>query len=376
MKAWTDAQTGVLWIRDLFPHARYKARRLIYEYDAERLMGHGGRAEESILDEAMSLVTHLVADRELQDAVARPIVFICHEFGGLLVKRALAYSHSRSSPNIEHVRYIFRSTFAILFMSTPHQGFGKEALMLSRGYGSQGPNHFALSLMENSEVIQEITDQFAPLLKYFRVYNFWEQLTTSSGGKPFFVVDRPSAAPAWDNVDQCGINASHSAMIKFSTHKAPGYQLVLATLAAYIKAAPEETRRRWDQDQEIVRRGREHEAENLLGRGASANPRPRSDSRRSNRSTEDGDSDDVSTPYINVHYVVRQRSEIFVGRQRQMDSAMASFGRVRTKVGRRPKVLVIYGLSGSGKTQFCLRFAEENRNRCVAPNPDTWLLVC
>ncbi|KAK5661095.1 hypothetical protein OQA88_10985 [Cercophora sp. LCS_1] len=381
VKAWTDAKTGALWIRDIFPQSKYNVRRLVYEYDAERLMAPGGVAADSIYDEAVGLINHLNADRELLGAEARPIIFVCHEFGGLLVKRALAYSHSRNDVKIDHLRFIFRSTYAILFMSTPHEGFKKEALMRLYGDSHLGPSQFSLSLLERSGTLQEITDQFAPIRKNFHVSNFWEQQKTAHGNASFYVVERDSAAPLWDDVVRGGINATHSDMIKFGNQNAPGYRLVLATLSKHIRAAPDAISRRWEQDLEILRRSREHEADNLLrpDNTFSSTSRSRSPSQdplimpppspTPTTSTEtlvnqDSGSEGPSTPFMNVHYLVRQRSDYFVGRQRQMTSLQEKFGVVKPRRSlRKPKVFVIFGLPGSGKTQFCLRYLEQSCHR-------------
>ncbi|KAK4446133.1 hypothetical protein QBC34DRAFT_412015 [Podospora aff. communis PSN243] len=170
-------------------------------------------------------------------------------------------------------------------------------------------------------------------------------------------------------------------MVKFGSHTAPGYRLVHATLKKYVEAAPGEIANRWKQDLEIIRRGREHEAENLLrpGRATSTPPtaRPsvrepssaRPPSQEAMGSTEslespDGESECPSTPpSVNVHYLVGPRSEYFVGRQKQMVSLSENFGAVKSRASRKPKIFVIYGLPGSGKSQFCLRYLEENRHR-------------
>lgn len=376
-------------MRDIFPHDKYKARLLLYEYDADRLLAPGGPDINGIFDEAVTLVNHLIANRELQRAERRPVVFVCHEFGGLLVKRALAYSNSRKDHRVEHIRSIYRSTIAILFMATPHQGFRKDAILHAYRSRHTEANHFILSLLEGSEALQEITDHFAPIMKHFSVYNFWEQVRTPIGRHKFYIVDRVSASPGWNEVDQCGINSTHSGMVKFSTPNSPGYQLVLAALDKYIRSASTTVTKKWEQDFEIIRRERQHEAENLFP-GAVPDDYPSLgsliagsttfnatsstslvDSPESSREslTYVGEAvEEPATPCVNIHYLVNRRSEYYVGRQKQTELLQQRFGNRSHRKGRKPKVFVIYGLPGSGKTQFCLRYSEENRHRQVLPN--------
>jgi hypothetical protein len=334
-------------------------------------MAPGGPAANGIYDEAVTLVMELVADRQLKKAERRPIIFICHGFGGLLVKRALAFSNSRNAAKVEHSRSIIRSTVALLFMATPHHGVTKESLLFMHSAKHPGPSQFMLSLLEGSETLQEISDQFAPLLKLFSIYNFWEQIETDLGDSRTFIVDRTSAAPpSWSDVDKCGINTTHSGIIKFRNKGSPGYSLMLAALDKYIDTAAYVIGRRWQQDSEILQKERVHEVESLqanLQAGTSIPPpaiSPMSSVHIQEPtqppSRSDTQSSGPSTPCINVHYLVRRRSEYFVGRQNQADSLKLRFG---IEVARRPKVFVIYGLPGSGKTQFCLKYLEDNRHR-------------
>lgn len=372
-------------MRDLFPHYKYRARSLIYEYDAGSFTTPGALAGNGLYDEAVSLVNHLESDRGLQNAEQRPIIFVCHEFGGVLVKRALAYSRSKSGVHVEHLRSIYRSTGGIIFMGTPHQGFTKDTLLLSHGSYHRGPSQFILTLIEGSEALQEVTDQFAPLMKEFRIYNFWESERTTFGQTSAFMVERASAAPSWD-VDQCGIRATNSRMAKFGSRSSPGYRLVLATLEKYIKAAPSETRRRWDRDCRLVQREREHEAQDLLSSDRFFFEERRqtsyitTESTRSHRSQSsvsgveptpsehEPPGGTATPPYTNVHYFVRTRSEYFVGRRKQLKHLQNSFGSINPQQGNKPKVFVIYGLPGSGKSQFCLRYLEEMRHELVPSN--------
>lgn len=385
MDAWTDVATGVLWMRDLFPHAKYGARSLIYEYDAEGLTTPGALTVNGIYDEAVTLVNYLESDRALSNAEDRPIVFVCHEFGGILVKRALAYSRSKSGVNVEHLRSIYRSTTGIIFIGTPHHGFTKDTVLLSHSNDENGPSQFLLTLLEGSEALREVTDQFAPLLKEFRIYNFWEKNKTIFAKHSAYIVERASAAPNWD-VDQCGIGTTNSRLAKFSSRSSPGYRLVLATLEKYIKAAPRETERRWEQDLRLVQRERENEALTLLSTSQAfveAQNRATLSSQIASTSghllRNSSPANEASTissapeetvgsttpPYANVHYYVRTRSEYFVGRRKQMEHLQENFGLIKPMQGVKPKVFVIYGLPGSGKSQFCLRYLEERRHESV-----------
>ncbi|KAI1419968.1 hypothetical protein F5Y12DRAFT_720093 [Xylaria sp. FL1777] len=278
-------------------------------------MAPGGPDFNGVFDEAVSLVNHLIAGRELHQAERRPIIFICHEFGGLLVKRALAYSHSRKDFRVEHIRSICRSTIAVLFMATPRQGFTKDAILYANRSRHPEPSNFMLSLLEGSEALQEITDQFC---------------------------------------------ATHSGMVKFSSSASPGYKLVLAALDKYIRSATTTIVRRWEQDHEIIRRQRQHEVENLLpetllnagfsswsfnSESAVFNVTPSiSSSVTSPGSSREsasflGDSSAGSTTlFVNIHYLVNRRSEYYIGRQKQMDHLKRQFGDTKQGLGRKPKV--------------------------------------
>lgn len=361
---------------------------LLYEYDAESLMKPGGLADTSIYAEAVSLVNHLVADRETENAEQRPIIFLCHEYGGILLKRALSYSHSRRDVKLEHLRSIYRSTVSIMFMATPHLGLKKSTVLLYSEQEQHGPSQFTLNMIEGSEALQEVTDQFAPLVKDFRIYNFWETEKTTFGKTAALIVERSSAAPIWD-VDQCGIKATHADIVRFKSRASPGYRLVLAALEKYVKMAPREARRKWEQDIRLIQEERDHEALALYsmnhkfpeGTGRilpfappPVEPRPLTlEKGTSSNSIESVTTDSITIeaprstgtatpPDINVHYLVRRRSEYFVGRQKQTEHLQEQFGAVKSRKSRKPKTFVIFGLPGSGKTQFCLRFIEERRH--------------
>jgi hypothetical protein len=355
VETWTDPQTGTLWLRDLFPHEKYNVRVLTYGYKAESLSTPGQGTTDRLLAYANSFVAELCAERELSNSHDRPIIFICHGFGGILVKRALVLSSTSKAKNVEHRRSIYISTYAIIFMGTPHAGMSKNAILIPQHGNRIGPGQFMLNLLPRSEMLQDITDQFAPLMNRFSVYYFWEQVETRAGAFIGYIVDAESAAPAINVVDRCGIMATHSGMAKFKSRGDNGYQVVLGALARCIKAAPELVRVRWIHDQQILAEERWNEADE----------RRREAEKVLSSLSLDSVTTLVETMDSNEIYLVRHRSShYFTGRRRHAELLKDKFLEPLPKHKRHEHhVFVVYGLGGSGKTQFCLKYAEDNASR-------------
>ena len=71
-----------------------------------------------------------------------------------------------------------------------------------------------------------------------------------------------------------------------------------------------------------------------------------------------------STDFNELYMVPRCSTPQFTGRQLQATMLEEELGRPETAPSeQRHKIAVIYGLGGSGKTQFCLRYVESHRSR-------------
>ncbi len=211
------------------------ARILTWGYNANVTSLLGNTSSDRILNHAQTLVAQLEADRSVR-AVHHEFVdrgclltpkcaslktqrsdllfFFATPWVGLLSKRffriskypgnllifpiqALAYSASRTSAHIEHLHSIYVSTYAVLFLGTPHNGSDKAKLagigqrMLSALVPKKvwdTDSQLLNALQEGSETLQAITDQFAPLMKQFRIFFFWEQERTDLGYTKGYVI--------------------------------------------------------------------------------------------------------------------------------------------------------------------------------------------
>lgn len=83
-----------------------------------------------------------------------------------------------------------------MFLGTPHDGSDKailasyarcmvEFLVPSKLCDTNG--ELLDALKPGSETLKDITDMFAPLMKYFRIYFFWEQEKMDLHGKYDYV---------------------------------------------------------------------------------------------------------------------------------------------------------------------------------------------
>lgn len=184
---------------------------------------------------------------KLNGTSTKPIIFLCHSLGGIIVKRALSYAQTRTAQKVSNDRLIFTCTYAVLFFGTPHHGtswanYLTRIKQLGAPAGMKKSDLLGALRLE-SETLQNITDYFVALLPHLRVYFFWEQEPTTvvlARGAVVrdFVVPKESAAPLHDNTERAGIAADHRGMVKFETPQAQGFRLVVDALMRYGEEAP------------------------------------------------------------------------------------------------------------------------------------------
>ncbi|XHF97721.1 hypothetical protein AWENTII_001306 [Aspergillus wentii] len=256
--SWTSKSTGTFWPADLLPEVldvnEVRVRVLTYGYNANVHSFTDGASKDRIHNHAETLASGLAANRNLRGCSDRPIIFVCHSLGGLVVKRALIYCRSVSNEKIEHLRSIFVSTYGILFLGTPHNGsdVAKWGLLLQNICSAVMPKKFMESspqlveaLRSNNETLQNINSLFADVMGRFHIYFFHETRSTDVKGTRELIVDESSAAPYAEGTERMGIEADHSHMCKFDDENSPGYEAVAEALLRYSRDAPDMIADRW-----------------------------------------------------------------------------------------------------------------------------------
>lgn len=250
-----------------------KTRILVYGYDADVTSFTDGASKDKIHNHAEHLVAELSANRQRRKATQRPIVFIAHSLGGLVVKRALIYSSEIRGNYTEHLRSIFVSTYGILFLGTPHKGsdvadWGSRlewicgATLPSRLVDTQP--QLIDALKTNNETLQNIDRQFIQLITRFHIYFFHEGKPTNLKRNLQYVVDEDSASPNVSDVERTVIQQDHSRMCKFEDESAPGFHLVAEGIQRYASQAPDMINFRWESESDERRTRKEAQVEELL----------------------------------------------------------------------------------------------------------------
>ncbi|KAJ5371991.1 Cytochrome P450 [Penicillium concentricum] len=274
-RTWTHEASKVCWPSDLIPNYIKNARVLSWGYTANtNSLGGKATSSDRILQHAGTLIEELQNDREFEDATERPIIFVCHSLGGIIVKRALTLSQGRTSAKSARLHMIYTCTYGILFFGTPHNGSSKARQLgtihkLASFIVPKRVARFETSLVtgieDDSETIQNLAEDFSPLMSRYHIMFLWEQLRTDMKYTTDYIVDRESAAPILDGTDRCGIAADHRGICKFENVDSPGFKVVIVALKRYCKAAPARIKERLMESANSLSEKRRYEVMELVG---------------------------------------------------------------------------------------------------------------
>ena len=175
-KTWMH-EIGTLWLRDLLPAEIPSARIMTFGYESAWAFSN---SVSGIEHKAFDLLNRLSAKRNY-NTHRRPLVFICHSLGGIIVKKALILAHERSS--YSDFRDILSSTKAIAFLAVPHKGsgtawWGNFVANVLKGVSIGFSTNPALvaDLRKNSSALTDIQKQSIERIKHLKMYTFYETL--------------------------------------------------------------------------------------------------------------------------------------------------------------------------------------------------------
>ena len=177
---------AVFWPADLLAPRYQNIRILTYGYDSMVTQGLTAPASKNgIFQHGNSLLRSL--DRVRGGCPSRPIIFVAHSLGGLVVKQVLIEARKQSSD--ESLLDIYKSAHAVIFFGIPHRGSNMASwgLLLSAFANAIqiDTNNAILRDLDpsgGSTKLDELNLDFDGILrdstrsKELRVYSFQEEL--------------------------------------------------------------------------------------------------------------------------------------------------------------------------------------------------------
>jgi len=187
----SGTRRAVYWPRDLVPITAPHARVLTYGYDTHVRHWLGpAMSKSTVHDIAWDFLVSLEAARRSEPL--RPLLFIAHSLGGIIIKEALRRSCGCEMIQ-SHLHNIFKSTAGIIFFGTPHGGADPRGFLqhiaekVIKAAGFSANEQIANSLLPFSELLRELRENFGPIArqKNWIIYSFQEQygMTALSGNK-------------------------------------------------------------------------------------------------------------------------------------------------------------------------------------------------
>ncbi|OWY43833.1 hypothetical protein AA0119_g7283 [Alternaria tenuissima] len=241
---WTHkGKKQTLWPRDLLPEDIPRARIITFGYDADvASFGLSVAGSNRLRDHGNNLASDVATFREKTDTpTKRPIIFVAHSLGGLVVEQALIIS--RGSPE-DYLGAILEATYGIIFMGTPHMGADKarwlNTLTKVNNVLNKSNGDIVALLEPSSEMLANLQREFHTMLekrrekegKRVKLYCFYEELPVRGIGKKI-VEDNSAVLSPTENA---AIHGTHMSMTKFVDRKDTGYCRVQGQIWLWVKA--------------------------------------------------------------------------------------------------------------------------------------------
>ncbi|SLM39419.1 WD40/YVTN repeat-like-containing domain, partial [Lasallia pustulata] len=220
-----------LWLRDFLPPQLPSARVLLFGYNANVAFE---TSKAGVREQAINLLNRIASKRE--EAEERPIVFVAHSLGGIVVKRALVEAKLDDS-----YKSIREATYGIAFFGTPHQGgnftkLGDIAASIIRGVLRNPSSTFMEALKKDSLFSDALVEDFRHQLEDYHVLSFFETLPM---GRLGLIVDQKSATLGLAGLRerQIPMDADHTGVCKFESAEGDDYEQVSFNLVRLVKSA-------------------------------------------------------------------------------------------------------------------------------------------
>jgi hypothetical protein len=185
-----------------------KTRIMTYSYEPDLFKVHA-QVRTVLYGRAHDLVHQLVRLRKMDNTSDRPLVFIAHSLGGLIVKRALIYSNDSLDPDLRRIEVL---TGGVAYLGTPDDDVKPKMLadvirkvsLLSSNLGGWLSGN-ETQLINDAAWLENELASYKPIRSELKILSFYEMKKTSFRGHRELV----SALPRQNPQDYPQITVAH-----------------------------------------------------------------------------------------------------------------------------------------------------------------------
>ncbi|KAI5810664.1 Alpha/Beta hydrolase protein, partial [Pyronema omphalodes] len=222
-----------MWLRDFLPHQLTRTRIMTYGYNSnvwDKL------STTTIPEFALALLSALVNKRGTKDR-KRPIIFVCHSLGGIVVKLALNLARKD-----KHTACIAAAARGIVFLATPHRGSdtANNVVVGTLAKVLAVRQDLLIALRMDSRQLNEIDNEFRTNYENLDIATFYEtkktKLSRVVSSFDRVIVER-SSATLQGKGPHFPIERDHRGICKFSSSHEDDYKAVYMQIARMVKKA-------------------------------------------------------------------------------------------------------------------------------------------
>ena len=242
-----------MWLRHFLARDRPQCRTMIYGYNS-KLSEYGFANIKQYCQEFLQLVKLV----RMKEAQKRPVFFIAHSFGGILLARSLVKAHQTTQETDGTMAALFPATYAVMFFAVPHYGIVVDDMV--KMLGPDHPREQLLKeLSSGRDSLGEQLEHFINIIQGRKIVSFVEAQQTkrliqnledgkwARSGEPSTVLSYDDAIlklPEWIE-QKYTIHEDHSMLVKFSAKTVTPYKVALQFLKEFEENASAVVRKRF-----------------------------------------------------------------------------------------------------------------------------------
>ncbi|KAI5837293.1 hypothetical protein DFP73DRAFT_568278 [Morchella snyderi] len=259
-RSWEFADRTGMFLRDSLPYGNPGARIMTFGYDPSP--PSDGETKLDWLEVAQRFLEVLIASRAKEDEKQRPIIFLGHNWGGILIKRALCMA--AQGRVAEEERSLYLSCYGLFFFGVPHRGLNAETLRdVFKGEEGRKMIH-EVSL--DSTLLLLLQDDFryyfrhpdSVIISAYETVSMKTFVETEDGcwvktGPPALMVARYSATdalPTENRYNHIPLDADNKHLIKFKNGFNTSCSIIRQRICYLSEEAPKVIRKRFNVEKE------------------------------------------------------------------------------------------------------------------------------